>query len=203
MKTAGWEQEQSSPSCFKIWSRAALHPYDVQPRTQWTTLDSSHATHTLASFPAMQTRLILSGTECKVYMGINMNAGDRWWTRWTKIFVFQAYMEAELAIKAAFLPAPGKVLNPALQSYPPWQITSLRNCWQHFPGRSTHLRGTVIPRTVGKFNKHKPYLPKLVDSIGPAFPDLSLPKRGLIQSSWNQHLVFLDGKIQKQLLPSE
>lgn len=157
----------------------------------------------------MQTRLILSGTECKVHMGINTNAGDRWWT---KTFVSQAYMKAELAVKSAFLPAPGKCWILKC-----WTLPASGKCWtpelpaavNHFLAqvlttfsRTQHTSGgTAVPCTVGKLHKHKPYLPKPADSTGPTLPDLPLPNRGLIQGSWNQHLAFLDGMIQKQLLP--
>lgn len=55
--------------------------------------------------------------------------------------VFQAYKEAEWAIKAAFLPAPGKGLHPALQRYLQQQIILCPSADNNFPGCSTYLGG--------------------------------------------------------------
>lgn len=113
---------------------------------------------------------------------------------------FPSLHEGWISSKVSFPASSREMLNPAPElpaavNHFLAQVLTTLSRTQHTSG------GTAVPCTVGKLHKHKPYLPKPADSTGPTLPDLSLPNRGLIQGSWNQHLAFLDGMIQKQLLP--
>lgn len=93
--------------------------------------------------------------------------------------VFQAYKEAELAIKAAFLPAPGKVLHPALQSYLQQQNHFLVQVLTTIPRDAAHI-WKAIPCTVENFPKQN--IPR--PTITKKKCDLGIPKSALGLPGW-------------------
>lgn len=146
MKTGGWEQQQFTLPCFRTWSGAALHPHDIEPKSYWITLDSSHTKCMLASFSIMQTTLILSHTKYKVHMGINK--------------------KAEPDIKAAFPSAPEKrwILPYSCGKTLPCQVLTTLS-------RTQHACKPLLLWTKGSFTAMTLSLPPLVSSTAPVLPE--------------------------------